>query len=129
VYHRAASVLFVTFGMMQVSTASSKPLLVEQLQFDRANGFEQHVKRDHNMWHYLFLVIHLRSKVRMEMDGLELLVWNAIRDERNLDISWVPLQRAFVLSRFEEKSDDQASLERLVKQLMAASTAQPSPGV
>jgi hypothetical protein len=36
-----------------------------------ADGFDVHIRRDHNMWNYLYLVAHVRMKPSTELTGME----------------------------------------------------------
>ena len=64
---------------------------ISREEFDRhGNGFVAHIKADHNMWQYLFLVVHLRSKEDTEMDGLESYVKNMLADD---DHAWFPMSK------------------------------------
>ena len=37
----------------------------------KGGGFERHIKEDHYMWNYLYLVVHLREKDATEYNGWE----------------------------------------------------------
>ncbi|RHY03631.1 hypothetical protein DYB36_007392 [Aphanomyces astaci] len=64
--------------------------------FDRLAplGFEHHVKNEHDLWNYVFLVAHLRFKSETEFDGVEQFLWRCIRHD---DYSFVPLYHALAL--------------------------------
>ncbi|KAF0687294.1 Aste57867_20960 [Aphanomyces stellatus] len=64
--------------------------------FDRQSplGFENHVKNEHYLWNYVFLVAHLRFKSKNEFDGVEQCLWRCIQKE---DYSFVPLYHALSL--------------------------------
>jgi hypothetical protein len=45
---------------------------LRSFDFDRsAKGFLEHVKSDHNMWNYLFFMMHIRKKKKAEWDSVE----------------------------------------------------------
>jgi len=57
-------------------------------------GFKSHIDFDHNMWQYVFYMIHLKTKNFTELSGIESYVLAKIVLE---DISWIPQQRALSL--------------------------------
>jgi len=62
----------------------------------KAAGFEYHVKKEHNMWSYLFFEIYLSMKNRSEYTAFEAYIADQIeRDE----INWFPINRAIALSQ------------------------------
>ena len=42
--------------------------------------FEEHIQMEHNMWHYLYFVVHLRIKDKTEFTGPESYVYSCIKD-------------------------------------------------
>lgn len=46
---------------------------IDRNSFDRKHrfGFEYHREHEHNIWHYLSFLIHLRTKRRVELTGPE----------------------------------------------------------
>ncbi len=45
---------------------------LERGVFDQfADGFENHIKRDHHLWNYLYYLYHLRTKESTDYDGVE----------------------------------------------------------
>ncbi|RLN58651.1 hypothetical protein BBJ28_00017989 [Nothophytophthora sp. Chile5] len=69
---------------------------IDAYSFDRATkrGFHDHVSRDHNMWHYLYLFVHIRKKRITDYNGLELFL--AMRMAKK-DVSFFPTHRALSL--------------------------------
>uniref|UniRef100_K3WA03 Ion transport domain-containing protein n=1 Tax=Globisporangium ultimum (strain ATCC 200006 / CBS 805.95 / DAOM BR144) TaxID=431595 RepID=K3WA03_GLOUD len=47
---------------------------IDAYTFDRTTkrGFHDHIYMEHNMWHYLYLFVHIRKKPITEYNGLEL---------------------------------------------------------
>eukprot|EP01062_Namystynia_karyoxenos_P080737 TRINITY_DN8739_c0_g1_i3.p1 TRINITY_DN8739_c0_g1~~TRINITY_DN8739_c0_g1_i3.p1 ORF type:complete len:2412 (+),score=913.63 TRINITY_DN8739_c0_g1_i3:92-7327(+) len=81
---------------------------IESAQFDRqADGFEHHIKNDHNMWNYIFFIHFLRKKNTDEYTGQESFVYNMIERE---DLSFFPLNKALCLLGKQEDDDQQAEL-------------------
>lgn len=71
---------------------------IDAYTFDRAtkHGFHDHIYMEHNMWHYLYLFVHVRKKPITEYNGLELYL--AIRMAKK-DVSFFPNHRALSLER------------------------------
>ena len=46
---------------------------IERSEFDKASrdSFDTHIKKDHYMWHYLYMVAYLQFKPRTELTGVE----------------------------------------------------------
>eukprot|EP01059_Diplonema_ambulator_P003248 TRINITY_DN1291_c0_g2_i1.p1 TRINITY_DN1291_c0_g2~~TRINITY_DN1291_c0_g2_i1.p1 ORF type:complete len:2382 (+),score=530.56 TRINITY_DN1291_c0_g2_i1:118-7263(+) len=79
---------------------------IESSEFDRhAAGFECHIKRDHNMWFYIYFIHHLRTKDQSEFTGQESFVWNKMMD---LDLSFFPSNKAICLQDKGGLSEDEA---------------------
>eukprot|EP01002_Notosolenus_urceolatus_P014859 NODE_680_length_1859_cov_21.211602_g551_i0.p1 GENE.NODE_680_length_1859_cov_21.211602_g551_i0~~NODE_680_length_1859_cov_21.211602_g551_i0.p1 ORF type:complete len:608 (-),score=138.37 NODE_680_length_1859_cov_21.211602_g551_i0:34-1653(-) len=67
----------------------------EASEFERhGQGFEHHVKKDHNMWLYIFFIHHLKQKSEDDFNGQESYVWSCIR---KFDLSFFPLNKAMCL--------------------------------
>ncbi|XP_061076767.1 inositol 1,4,5-trisphosphate receptor type 1 isoform X1 [Conger conger] len=68
---------------------------LERDKFDNKTvTFEEHIKVEHNMWHYLFFIVLVKVKDSTEYTGPESYVAQMIR-EHNLD--WFPRMRAMSL--------------------------------
>ncbi|XP_056104548.1 inositol 1,4,5-trisphosphate receptor type 1 isoform X3 [Rhinichthys klamathensis goyatoka] len=68
---------------------------LERDKFDNKTvSFEEHIKVEHNMWHYLFFIVLVKVKDSTEFTGPESYVAEMIR-EHNLD--WFPRMRAMSL--------------------------------
>ncbi|XP_053725240.1 inositol 1,4,5-trisphosphate receptor type 1 isoform X1 [Synchiropus splendidus] len=68
---------------------------LERDKFDNKTvTFEEHIKVEHNMWHYLFFIVLVKVKDSTEYTGPESYVAEMIRDH-NLD--WFPRMRAMSL--------------------------------
>jgi len=79
---------------------------LDQSVFQRkANGFEPHIKRDHNMWQYLFYFLYLFQKSETEYTAQESYVHEMIEKE---SISFFPIQRAMVVP--DENDTEQLEL-------------------
>uniref|UniRef100_A0A668VMR0 Inositol 1,4,5-trisphosphate receptor n=1 Tax=Oreochromis aureus TaxID=47969 RepID=A0A668VMR0_OREAU len=68
---------------------------LERDKFDNKTvTFEEHIKEEHNMWHYLFFIVLVKVKDSTEYTGPESYVAEMIK-EHNLD--WFPRMRAMSL--------------------------------
>ncbi|CAG2052998.1 unnamed protein product, partial [Timema podura] len=76
-------------------------------------SFEEHVKCEHNMWHYLYFIVLVKVKDPTEFTGPESYVYAMVKD-RNLD--WFPRLRAMSLSA-EEGEGEQIEYRTLQTQL------------
>jgi hypothetical protein len=76
--------------------------------FDRASdepdGFNTHVKIDHNMWNYLYFIFLLWEQDKDDDDGLEQYVRRAIAVD---EITWFPINKAMRLERVATKAEVQ----------------------
>ena len=83
---------------------------IDKTKFDEAfqkrgiqKGFElEHIDHEHNMWDYLYFVMHLNHKDETEYTGAETFVANCMAEE---DISWVPQGCAMELVLKEDDDD------------------------
>jgi len=101
---------------------------IDRQVLDRANGFEKHVLEDHNVWHYIYFLVHLKNKDPTEWNGCEshcaaLLAKN--------DIAWVPLHRALSLGTANRAKDSlvdiaETKVKGVTEQIQAAQQAMHS---
>ncbi|XP_046746795.1 inositol 1,4,5-trisphosphate receptor isoform X1 [Diprion similis] len=76
-------------------------------------SFEEHVKHEHNMWHYLYFIVLVKVKDPTEFTGPESYVYAMVKD-RNLE--WFPRLRAKSLAA-DEGEGEQVELRSLQSQL------------
>ncbi|XP_048510963.1 inositol 1,4,5-trisphosphate receptor isoform X4 [Athalia rosae] len=76
-------------------------------------SFEEHVKQEHNMWHYLYFIVLVKVKDPTEFTGPESYVYAMVKD-RNLE--WFPRLRAKSLAA-DEGEGEQVELRSLQSQL------------
>ncbi|XP_023342605.1 inositol 1,4,5-trisphosphate receptor, partial [Eurytemora carolleeae] len=89
---------------------------LERKAFDNRNvTFEEHIRTEHNMWHYLYFIVLIRVKDPTEFTGPESYVHQMVKD-RCLD--WFPRLRAISLA-VEEVEGEQNELRTLQAQLEA----------
>uniref|UniRef100_A0A8C2AQY9 Inositol 1,4,5-trisphosphate receptor n=1 Tax=Cyprinus carpio TaxID=7962 RepID=A0A8C2AQY9_CYPCA len=76
---------------------------LERDKFDNKTvSFEEHIKSEHNMWHYLYFLVLVKVKDPTEYTGPESYVAQMIK-EKNLD--WFPRMRAMSLVSSEGESE------------------------
>ncbi|XP_066997452.1 inositol 1,4,5-trisphosphate receptor isoform X2 [Anabrus simplex] len=76
-------------------------------------SFEEHIKCEHNMWHYLYFIVLVKVKDPTEFTGPESYVYAMVKD-RNLE--WFPRLRAMSLAA-DEGEGEQIELRTLQMQL------------
>ena len=80
---------------------------IDKQVFDRESdlpeGFKKHIKYDHNMWNYLFFIIHLWEQDKDDDDGLEWYIRKCVNES---DLSWFPIKRAMCLHQHESEDDE-----------------------
>ncbi|KAA0713050.1 Inositol 1,4,5-trisphosphate receptor type 1 IP3 receptor isoform 1 [Triplophysa tibetana] len=91
---------------------------LERDKFDNKTvTFEEHIKEEHNLWHYLFFIVLVRVKDSTEYTGPESYVAQMIK-EHNLD--WFPRMRAMSLvsSDGEGEQNELRSLQEKLESTM-----------
>ncbi|KAK7867408.1 hypothetical protein R5R35_003837 [Gryllus longicercus] len=87
---------------------------LQRSDFDNKTvSFEEHIKSEHNMWHYLFFIVLVKVKDPTEFTGPESYVYAMVKD-RNLE--WFPRLRAMSLAA-DEGEGEQMELRTLQVQL------------
>lgn len=87
---------------------------LERDKFDNKTvTFEEHIKEEHNMWHYLCFIVLVKVKDSTEYTGPESYVAEMIKD-RNLD--WFPRMRAMSLVSSDSEGE-QNELRNLQEKL------------
>lgn len=79
---------------------------IERHIFDKLPdyGFARHIENDHNMWKYIFFLVHLQAKDSTEYTGIESYVSAKFE---TLDMSWLPLHKAICLEEVGTDEEDQ----------------------
>ncbi|KAI8350362.1 hypothetical protein BD560DRAFT_229371 [Blakeslea trispora] len=111
-------IIFDTFGHLRDERSSIQQDMkdscficsIPAVEFQRhtKKGFEDHVKNDHNIWQYLFFLVHLRNKDPTEYTGPESYVATCLK---NGDYSFFPINKALGLKK--EEQDDNERLDKL----------------
>lgn len=68
----------------------------------KGGGFDKHVKEDHNMWNYVYLLVYLRAKPATEYNGWEQYVQQKVTAE---DTSFLPRNTALVLKEVHDREE------------------------
>jgi len=71
----------------------------------KGGGFENHVKTEHNMWQYLFMIIHIREKDQNDYNGWEGYVSQMLKKE---DLQFFPQLDAISLAEFKSREREEA---------------------
>ncbi|VVC34830.1 Hypothetical protein CINCED_3A015582 [Cinara cedri] len=84
-------------------------------------SFEEHIKCEHNMWHYLYFIVLVKVKDPTEFTGPESYVYAMVKD-RNLD--WFPRLRAMslLMAAQVDSEGEQVELRGLQTQLETTQT-------
>ena len=78
---------------------------IEKLVFNRAldrTAFDTHIKKDQNLWNYVFYCIFIWEQDKDDDDGLEYYVRHCVEDG---DLSWFPMNKAIRLAEHLEKGE------------------------
>ncbi|XP_078597703.1 inositol 1,4,5-trisphosphate receptor-like isoform X8 [Branchiostoma floridae x Branchiostoma japonicum] len=92
---------------------------------NKSVSFDEHIKEEHNMWHYLFFIVLVKVKDPTEFTGPESYVYLMVKDK---DLDWFPRMRAMSLavdegdSEQSERQNLQAQLEATTKLVTTLST-------
>ncbi|EGR32413.1 inositol -triphosphate type 3, putative [Ichthyophthirius multifiliis] len=61
--------------------------------------FNNHIQKQHNMWNYLYYIIHLKFKKNLDYDGTETYVQEKINVQ---DISWIPVGKSIKQNKINQ---------------------------
>ncbi|RHY85503.1 hypothetical protein DYB37_001865 [Aphanomyces astaci] len=78
------------------------------MQLGISNGFDKHITQDHNMWSYLYFIVHLQSLSLVECTGPEAYVKCLLEKD---DVSWFPQSMAKCLAKTNEHSTEHDLVE------------------
>nr|KAJ3421656.1 hypothetical protein HK105_002785 [Polyrhizophydium stewartii] len=112
-------IIFDTFGQIREEHNETEADLksscficsIHASEFQRhADGFEFHVRHEHNIWHYLFFLVHLSTKDVTEYTSHESYVADKLAEH---DLSFFPINRALALKRreIEDMADQLRKME------------------
>eukprot|EP00092_Neocalanus_flemingeri_P012650 GFUD01013633.1.p1 GENE.GFUD01013633.1~~GFUD01013633.1.p1 ORF type:complete len:2696 (-),score=487.89 GFUD01013633.1:214-8301(-) len=87
---------------------------LERKEFDNKNvTFEEHIRNEHNMWHYLYFIVLIKVKDPTEFTGPESYVHQMVKDRC---LEWFPRLRAISLA-VEDVDGEQNEWKTLQGQL------------
>jgi len=76
---------------------------LDRYVFDKnADGFENHIERDHQLWNYVFYMYFLSKKESTDYNGIETEVSKKIESG---DISWFPMMKAISIGEQEDQNE------------------------
>mmetsp|Transcript_29848 Transcript_29848/g.38559 ORF Transcript_29848/g.38559 Transcript_29848/m.38559 type:complete len:281 (-) Transcript_29848:163-1005(-) len=76
--------------------------------------FSDHLKKDHNMWNYIFYKMYLERKGQTELTGTEAY----LKDQMKIQsISYFPIKQALCLTNVEKKTDEMSALKLAIKDI------------
>ena len=85
---------------------------LEKMVFDKnaEGGFTKHIDDDHNLWYYVYYLVHLDLKDSSDYSGVE----SYVSEKQELeDISWVPSHKAISLLDIVDDDGDDKEAEEL----------------
>lgn len=86
---------------------------MERYIFEKnADGFINHIERDHQCWNYVFYLYYLEKKDPTEFNGIESYIQEKLDVE---DISWFPIMKSISINMEDEKDKDQIISKQLEK--------------
>lgn len=86
---------------------------LDRYTFDRnADGFENHIERDHHLWNYIYFMYHLRKKDVTDYNGIESFVSEKLKQDDN---SWFPLLKAMTIADEGEEDVEQVLNQEIGK--------------
>ena len=78
---------------------------MERTSFEKeGKSFEKHVRIEHSVWNYLYYIVYLKDKDKLEYNGTESYIFEKLEND---DLSWFPILRAMSLAHktLEEEKD------------------------
>ncbi|KAF0686011.1 Aste57867_22165 [Aphanomyces stellatus] len=92
------------------------------IQLGIPNGFDKHIAEEHNMWNYLYFLVHVNSKELIECSGPEAYVKTLLLKE---DLSWFPQGMAKCMAKAKKQStkDDIRAIQQQLRALAVQSEA------
>jgi len=89
---------------------------LERTSFEKeGKSFARHVRVEHSIWNYLYYIVYLQSKDKLEYNGTESYIYDKLQSD---DLSWFPIQRAMSLA-YKTLEDDQEEIKTLVDERLA----------
>jgi len=78
---------------------------IDRTLFEKqGENFEDHTRIEHSLWNYLYYMVYLNTKNKLDYTGTESYVYEKIENE---DLSWFPIQRAIILNTTQKEEEEQ----------------------
>ena len=78
----------------------------QTLDKDTEEGFETHTMEDHEVWNYVYFLIHLQIKDKSDMNGVE----SYIKEKFEMqETSWFPMHRCLRIIKEQRKRNETTS--------------------
>lgn len=87
---------------------------IKATEFQQSKGFEYHSHHEHNIWHYLFFLVHLKTKDVTEYTSHEQYIAEKLAAS---DLTFFPINRALSLKK-RETNDVEERLKRIEDKLL-----------
>jgi len=88
---------------------------IDRQTFERhGNGFDIHVSKEHNIWHYLYFIVYLTLKEPTEYTGPEQYLSPKIKEGK---IDWFPIGKAMCIDESITNQDIPTQIKTLVTKL------------
>eukprot|EP00736_Rhodelphis_marinus_P011723 Rmarinus@m.8051 len=88
---------------------------LDREQFNqKGSGWKHHIKKEHNMWNYMFLRIHLMNTPVDSLNGQESFLYDMFK---NHDISFFPIQRSLCFESIELFDSDDEDFDEVCTKL------------
>jgi len=88
---------------------------MERYTFDRnGNGFDHHIANDHNVWQYIFYLVHLQRKDPTDFTGVESYVMALYNTE---ETNWIPQHRALVIDGNGQKESFEDTVMKILPEM------------
>lgn len=75
----------------------------------------RHISKDHNLWYYIYYIVHLEMKDSSDLTGVESFVYHCYHNE---DITWMPRQKALCLEHTADEHDEDKAAENELEKML-----------
>lgn len=92
---------------------------LDRQKFDKtASGFDTHIKKEHNIWNYLYYLYYLKQKEKTEYSGVESFVSKMVLTD---NLFWFPVGKAIILQDLKDKDQEPEETVRDIYEIMRRS--------
>jgi hypothetical protein len=75
----------------------------------KGDGFEKHIKENQNMWAYLFMVVHVRTKEPNDYNGWESYIAHKLKTK---DLNFFPQRDAISLAQYNARESEESQKQQ-----------------